>query len=92
MDFFIHFYYNTCDCSSGRWHHFLKGKFLENKQNRRLDHLIYIFVKCTIPYFIQCHQQQVGRAVQEGTLPWSCFLLFYIIMIMMHYDNDYLYD
>ncbi|PBK94985.1 hypothetical protein ARMGADRAFT_880019, partial [Armillaria gallica] len=33
------------------WHHLLKGKFLEHKRNQRLDHLIYILVKCTIPYF-----------------------------------------
>ncbi|KAJ7577892.1 hypothetical protein C8J56DRAFT_744237, partial [Mycena floridula] len=40
------------------WHHLLKSKFLEGKQNQRLDHLIYILVIETIPYFIERHYQQ----------------------------------
>ncbi|KAF9515671.1 hypothetical protein BS47DRAFT_1293471, partial [Hydnum rufescens UP504] len=27
------------------WHHILKGKFLQGKQNRRADHLICILVR-----------------------------------------------
>ncbi|KAJ7590257.1 hypothetical protein C8J56DRAFT_750817, partial [Mycena floridula] len=42
------------------WHHLLKSKFLEGKQNRRLDHLIYILVQDTIPYFIQRHYRQLS--------------------------------
>ncbi|KAJ7588438.1 hypothetical protein C8J56DRAFT_890227 [Mycena floridula] len=40
------------------WHHLLKSKFLEGKRNRRLDHLIYILVIETIPYFIERHYRQ----------------------------------
>lgn len=33
------------------WHHVLKGKFLENKRNRRLDHLLYTLIEEVIPYY-----------------------------------------
>ncbi|KAJ7337628.1 hypothetical protein DFH08DRAFT_964593 [Mycena albidolilacea] len=33
------------------WHHVLKGKFLQNKHNRRLDHLLYILTECVVPYY-----------------------------------------
>lgn len=33
------------------WHHVLKGKFLENKRNRRLDHLVHTLIEEVIPYY-----------------------------------------
>lgn len=41
-----------------RWHHLLKGNFLQGKRNRRLDHLLYVLVKVAVPYFIQRHRRQ----------------------------------
>ncbi|KAF5333285.1 hypothetical protein D9611_002793 [Ephemerocybe angulata] len=40
------------------WHHLLKGKFMQGKRNRRLDHLVYILIKQTIPHFIHRHRAQ----------------------------------
>ncbi|PPR02766.1 hypothetical protein CVT24_002240 [Panaeolus cyanescens] len=40
------------------WHHVLKGKFMQGKRNRRLDHLIYILVLKVMPYFLAKHQYQ----------------------------------
>ncbi|KAJ7028487.1 hypothetical protein C8F04DRAFT_1290675, partial [Mycena alexandri] len=40
------------------WHHLLKGKFLEGKRNRRVDHLLHVLVNDTIPYFIGKHRRQ----------------------------------
>ncbi|KAF8972452.1 hypothetical protein BDZ97DRAFT_1637798, partial [Flammula alnicola] len=33
------------------WHHVLKGKFLEGRRNRRLDHLIHILMDLVLPYY-----------------------------------------
>jgi hypothetical protein len=35
----------------GSWHHVLKGKFLEGRQNRRLDHLLYILLCKVVEYY-----------------------------------------
>ncbi|KAF5333556.1 hypothetical protein D9611_002587 [Ephemerocybe angulata] len=40
------------------WHHILKGKFMQNKRNRRADHLIYILTQQVIPYFRHKHRAQ----------------------------------
>ncbi|KZP06510.1 hypothetical protein FIBSPDRAFT_691239, partial [Athelia psychrophila] len=37
------------------WHHILKGKMLEGKRNRHINHLIYILVCKTVPYFYEKH-------------------------------------
>jgi hypothetical protein len=42
------------------WHHLLKGKFMQGKRNRRLDHLIYVLVFEAIPYFIHRHHLQAA--------------------------------
>lgn len=34
-----------------RYHHVLKGKFLEGKRNHRVDHLLYTLIKNLIPYY-----------------------------------------
>lgn len=34
-----------------RWHHILKGKFLEGKCNRRIDHLLYVLLCRVIDYY-----------------------------------------
>ncbi|KAF8206097.1 hypothetical protein K438DRAFT_1578409, partial [Mycena galopus ATCC 62051] len=39
-------------------HHLLKGKFLEEKRNRRVDHLLHVLVNKAIPYFIGKHRRQ----------------------------------
>jgi hypothetical protein len=41
-----------------RWHHLLKGDFLEGKRNRRLDHLIHVLTEKAIPHFIARHRRQ----------------------------------
>ena len=41
-----------------RWHHVLKGKFLEGRWNRRVDHLIYILVNKVVPYYVKKQQRQ----------------------------------
>ncbi|KAF8967514.1 hypothetical protein BDZ97DRAFT_1656349, partial [Flammula alnicola] len=33
------------------WHHVLKGKFLESRRNRRLDHLLYILLCKVVEYY-----------------------------------------
>ena len=43
------------------WHHLLKGKFLEGKQNQWLDHLIHTLIKDMVPDFRAKHdRQQMG--------------------------------
>ncbi|KAH6912277.1 hypothetical protein BKA70DRAFT_1056611, partial [Coprinopsis sp. MPI-PUGE-AT-0042] len=45
------------------WHHVLKGKFMEGKRNRRLDHLIYLLIRAVIPHFLHKHRcQEFGMA------------------------------
>lgn len=45
--------YNKC-----RWHHVLKSKFLEGKQNRCVDYLLYVLLDLVIPYYIAWSQCQ----------------------------------
>lgn len=40
------------------WHHVLKGKFLEGKRNRRLDHLVHVLVNEVMPYYKGKHWRQ----------------------------------
>ncbi|KAH6876472.1 hypothetical protein BKA70DRAFT_1478441 [Coprinopsis sp. MPI-PUGE-AT-0042] len=40
------------------WHHLLKGKFMEGKRNRRLDHLIFLLTETAEVHFISRHQNQ----------------------------------
>ena len=40
------------------WHHLLKGKFLQGKCNRCVDHLLHTLIWKTIPYFVAKHRRQ----------------------------------
>lgn len=40
------------------WHHVLKGKFLQGKRNRRLDHLILCLIAKVLPYYCLKQQRQ----------------------------------
>ncbi|PPQ68734.1 hypothetical protein CVT24_007561 [Panaeolus cyanescens] len=53
--------FQACDTNMlvEAWHHLLKGKFMQGKRNRRLDHLIYLLVKEVMPYFIARHHKQI---------------------------------
>ncbi|KAJ7576586.1 hypothetical protein C8J56DRAFT_762085, partial [Mycena floridula] len=43
------------------WHHVLKGKFLEGKRNRRVDHLLHVLIDRVVPYYIaRGHRQACG--------------------------------
>ncbi|KAF8951341.1 hypothetical protein BDZ97DRAFT_1684876, partial [Flammula alnicola] len=43
------------------WHHVLKGKFLEGRRNRRLDHLLHVLVELVIPHFeLKQRRQRTG--------------------------------
>jgi hypothetical protein len=43
------------------WHHVLKGKFLQHKRNRRVDHLLFILFEKAIPHYKAKHlRQQFG--------------------------------
>ncbi|KAJ7783904.1 hypothetical protein DFH07DRAFT_764281 [Mycena maculata] len=52
--------FETCDTNMlvKAWHHLLKGDFLEEKRNRRLDHLIHVLYEVAIPHFIARHRRQ----------------------------------
>lgn len=41
-----------------RWHHVLKGKFLEGRRNRRLDHLLFVLVRKVLPYYLLKQRRQ----------------------------------
>jgi hypothetical protein len=43
---------------SRRWHHLLKGKFLEGKRYRRVDHVLHVLINSAIPCFIAKHRCQ----------------------------------
>jgi len=58
MSPFLPFAYLTLSFWLSRWHHVLKGKFLEGRRNRRLDHLIYILVVKVVPYYVKKQQRQ----------------------------------
>jgi hypothetical protein len=40
------------------WHHVLKGKFLEGRRNRRLDHLLHVLIDLVIPYYLLKERRQ----------------------------------
>jgi hypothetical protein len=43
------------------WHHVLKGKFLEGKRNRRMDHLVSCLVEDVVPYYrLKQRRQDIG--------------------------------
>ncbi|KAJ7572383.1 hypothetical protein C8J56DRAFT_747566, partial [Mycena floridula] len=43
------------------WHHVLKGKFLEGKRNRHVDHLLHVLIDKVVPYYIaRRHRQDCG--------------------------------
>jgi len=52
--------YQKCDTNMlvEAWHHLLKGRFLQGKKNRRLDHLIYTLCDVALPYFRARHMRQ----------------------------------
>jgi hypothetical protein len=41
-----------------RWHHLLKGNFMQGKHNQHLNHLLHILVDQAMPYLIHHHCQQ----------------------------------
>ena len=43
---------------TNRWHKQLKGKFLQGKRNRRLDHLIHTLTQDVLPYYRQKNCEQ----------------------------------
>ncbi|KIK00486.1 hypothetical protein K443DRAFT_100253 [Laccaria amethystina LaAM-08-1] len=49
-----HFFYQIVTLSHlmSSWHHVLKGKFLEGRRNRRVDHLLYILLCKVIEYYL----------------------------------------
>ncbi|KAJ6575590.1 hypothetical protein DFH09DRAFT_834273, partial [Mycena vulgaris] len=43
------------------WHHVLKSKFLQGKQNRRLDHLLSTLMDAALPYYaLKQRRQEFG--------------------------------
>jgi hypothetical protein len=43
------------------WHHVLKGKFLQGKRNRRLDHLLNKLLHAVVPYYsLKQRRQDLG--------------------------------
>ncbi|KIJ96417.1 hypothetical protein K443DRAFT_134155 [Laccaria amethystina LaAM-08-1] len=46
-------------CKTNMLHHLLKGKFMEGKRNRCLNHLIYVLIEKAIPYFRARHHRQL---------------------------------
>ncbi|KAJ7900501.1 hypothetical protein B0H13DRAFT_1622372, partial [Mycena leptocephala] len=43
------------------WHHVLKGKFLQGKRNRRLNHLLNTLLTEVVPYYaLKQRRQQLG--------------------------------
>ncbi|KAJ7107300.1 hypothetical protein C8R43DRAFT_825119, partial [Mycena crocata] len=54
--------FEACDTNMliEAWHHVLKGKFLEGKRNRRLDHLLDTLVNKVLPYYRAKQRRQDG--------------------------------
>ncbi|KAJ7576406.1 hypothetical protein C8J56DRAFT_800214 [Mycena floridula] len=50
--------------SFSRWHHILKGKFLEGKRSRRVDYLLHVLLDMVVPYYIARGRRQA--CVFEG--------------------------
>ncbi|KAJ7210953.1 hypothetical protein C8J57DRAFT_1011864, partial [Mycena rebaudengoi] len=43
------------------WHHVLKGKFLQGKRNRRMDHLLHTLSHEVLPYYaLKQRRQELG--------------------------------
>lgn len=55
-----HNIFQLCDTNMlvEAWHHVLKGTFMQGKQNRCLDQLIFVLVDQAIPHFISKHRHQ----------------------------------
>ncbi|KAF8177954.1 hypothetical protein K438DRAFT_1605765, partial [Mycena galopus ATCC 62051] len=53
--------FEVCDTNMliEAWHHVLKGKFLDGKRNRRVDHLLHMLLNAVLPYYAlkQCRQE-----------------------------------
>ncbi|KAJ7331448.1 hypothetical protein DFH08DRAFT_651061, partial [Mycena albidolilacea] len=55
--------FEMCDTNKlvEAWHHFLKGKFLQGKRNRRIDHLLHILVEQVLLYYsLKQRRQDLG--------------------------------
>ncbi|KAF7371682.1 hypothetical protein MVEN_00024400 [Mycena venus] len=55
--------FEACDTNMliEAWHHVLKGKFLHNKRNRRMDHLLSTLVTEVLPYYsLKQRRQDLG--------------------------------
>ncbi|KAJ6551883.1 hypothetical protein B0H19DRAFT_940892 [Mycena capillaripes] len=48
-------------CDTNIWHHVLKGKFLQGKRNRRMDHLLNTLISDVLPYYaLKQRRQDLG--------------------------------
>ncbi|KAJ7743737.1 hypothetical protein DFH07DRAFT_711389, partial [Mycena maculata] len=55
--------FEACDTNMliEAWHHVLKGKFLLNKRNRRMDHLVWTLIMQVMPYHsLKQRRQDLG--------------------------------
>ncbi|KAJ6557622.1 hypothetical protein B0H19DRAFT_946092 [Mycena capillaripes] len=55
--------FEACDTNMlvEAWHHVLKGKFLLNKRNRRMDHLLSTLITEVVPYYsLKQRRQDLG--------------------------------
>ena len=50
------------------YHHLLKSKWLENKRNRRIDHLIYILTQRMLPDYYQARHERQQVGLEGGDL------------------------
>ncbi|KAF8956366.1 hypothetical protein BDZ97DRAFT_1645896, partial [Flammula alnicola] len=42
------------------WHHVFKGKFLEGRRSRRMDHLVYVLVEQVVEYYGTKGRRQIN--------------------------------
>ena len=54
----LHFFLFITNGVHFSWHHILKGKMLDGKQNKQLDHLLYILLHKAILFYKAKHQHQ----------------------------------
>src|SRR6266404_7577298 len=50
------------------YHHLLKSKWLENKCNRRINHLIYILTQRMLPDYYQARHERQQVGLEGGDL------------------------
>ena len=82
VETYVHFTSCFFLCITNGWHHILKGKMLDRKWNRQLDHLLYILLHKVIPYYKVMHWcQECGFKgpdweMQERQKMWACGVMF----------------